>query len=83
MKAKNDLSVIEVKIPKKYHKQLKEMAKIEGKSIRAVVLESIEDRLCCGNYPNKETIKAIKSIESGKGLVEAKNAEDLFNKLGI
>ena len=83
MKAKNDLAVIEVKIPKKYHKKLKELAQTEGKSIRAVVLESIEDRLCCGNYPNKETIKVIKDIEKGKSLIEAKDAEDLFNKLGV
>jgi antitoxin component of RelBE/YafQ-DinJ toxin-antitoxin module len=32
---------------------------------------------------NKETRKAIEDAEKGKGLTKAKNAADLFKKLGI
>lgn len=35
------------------------------------------------NLPNKETKKAIDEARKGKGVVTSKNADDLFNKLGI
>jgi len=35
------------------------------------------------NVTNAETLKTIENIEKGKGLVEAKDAQDLFRKLGI
>ena len=33
--------------------------------------------------PNKATARAIKEARAGKGIVVCKNAEDMFNKLGI
>jgi hypothetical protein len=35
------------------------------------------------DLPNKETLEALANIEAGKDLVKAKDAEDLFKKLGI
>ncbi|MDI9819854.1 MULTISPECIES: type II toxin-antitoxin system RelB/DinJ family antitoxin [unclassified Legionella] len=35
------------------------------------------------NLPNKKTAKAIDEARKGKGVVACKNADDLFNKLGI
>ena len=45
-------------------------------------------RICNGlpfrvNIPNEETIKAIGEVEQGKDLIECKDEQDLFNKLGI
>lgn len=33
--------------------------------------------------PNKKTIQALKDAEKGENLIECKDAEDMFNKLGI
>lgn len=33
--------------------------------------------------PNKKTARAIEEARKGKGVVECKDADDLFNKLGI
>ncbi|MEI6708863.1 MAG: type II toxin-antitoxin system RelB/DinJ family antitoxin [Methylococcales bacterium] len=35
------------------------------------------------NKPNAETLQAFKDSEQGYDLVECKDADDLFNKLGI
>lgn len=35
------------------------------------------------NKPNAETLQAFKDSEQGVNLVECKDADDLFNKLGI
>lgn len=35
------------------------------------------------HLPNKETRKAIADIEKDKNLIEAKDLDDLFKKLGI
>ncbi|MFZ2450341.1 MAG: type II toxin-antitoxin system RelB/DinJ family antitoxin [Methylovulum miyakonense] len=35
------------------------------------------------NKPNAETLKAFEESERGIGLIECKDADDLFNKLGI
>ncbi len=35
------------------------------------------------HVPNKETQKVLKQMKTGKGLIRAQNAEDLFEKLGI
>ncbi len=35
------------------------------------------------NKPNAETLQAFKDSEQGNDLVECKDADDLFNKLGI
>ena len=33
--------------------------------------------------PNAETLKTFRDSEAGKGLVESKDADDMFRKLGI
>ena len=81
MKTKNDLSRITIDIPKKNHKKLKTMAVFLGKSMRQLVIESIERYLL--KQPNRKTLKAIKAVEKNKGLVNVKDTEDLFRKLDM
>jgi DNA-damage-inducible protein J len=33
--------------------------------------------------PNEETLKTFRESEAGKGLVECKDADDMFRKLGV
>ncbi|MBU4269992.1 hypothetical protein KJ644_02120 [Candidatus Dependentiae bacterium] len=80
---KRELSRITIDIPRESHKKLKTLAAIQGKSMREIVLESIEKNLLNPKIPNKKTLQAIKHVEEKKGLVKAKNAKDLFKKLGI
>ena len=51
--------------------------------MREIVTESIEEHSCSSKVPNKKTFKAIADIEAGKDLITAKDAKDLFEKLGI
>ena len=83
MSVRTDVSRMTIDIPKKSHKQLKALSAILGKSMREMVIESIEDYLHSVKLPNKETLKAIDGAEKGTDLVKAKNLEDLFKKLGI
>ena len=83
MSVRTDVSRMTIDIPKKSHKQLKALSAILGKSMREMVIESIEDYLHSVKLPNKETLKAIDAVENGTDLVKAKNLEDLFKKLGI
>lgn len=83
MKIKNELSRITVDIPKIDHKKLKAMAALMSKSMRELVVASIEEYLSSAKHPNKKTLKAIEDAEKGKGLRESKDAKDLFKKLGI
>jgi len=86
---RNEMSRITIDIPIADHKRLKAIAAVLGKSMRDIVIDSIEEHLLKvkipskGKVPNKKTLKAITNIEEGKNLIEAKDAEDLFNKLGI
>lgn len=83
MNVRGSLSRITIDIPRESHKKLKAMAAVLGKSMRAIVIESINDCLYSTNSPNKKTLKSIENVEKRKGLVKAKNAKDLFKKLGI
>ena len=83
MSAKGHISRMTLDIPEEDHKRLKAMAAILGKSMREIVANWIHEHLYSANMPNKETLKAIESIEKGRDLIEADNAEDLFRKLGI
>lgn len=83
MSVRTDVSRMTIDIPKKSHKQLKALSAILGKSMREMVIESIEDYLHSVRLPNKETLKAIDAVENGTDLVKTKNLEDLFKKLGI
>ena len=83
MSMKSEVSRITIDIPKASHKRLKAMAAILGKSMRELVVESIEEHLEKTQLPNKQTLKAIEKVEKRTGLVKAKNAKELFEKLGI
>lgn len=83
MSTKTEVSRITIDIPRTAHRKLKAMAAVLGKSMRELVVESIEARLENPQLPNQETLKTMQKIESKVGLVKAKNAKDLFKKLGI
>lgn len=79
-------------MPKIDHKKLKAIAAVTGKSMREMVLEFIdhglahyqEQKECLYNHtPNKDTIQAIKNSKKKENLIKAKNAKDLFKKLGL
>ena len=48
--------------------------------MREIVADWIHGNLYSENTPNAETLKAI---ERGKDLIESKDAQDLFRRLGI
>lgn len=79
----SNLFRITIDIPNEDHKRLKALAAVLGKSMREIVSEWIHGNLYSENTPNAETMKAIDSVEKGNGLIEAKDAQDLFRKLGI
>lgn len=83
MNNNSNISRITIDIPRESHKKLKTMAAILGKSMREIVVESIEKRLKESHRPNKKTRTAIKNAERGKGLVRAKNVDDFFKKIGL
>lgn len=79
----SNLFRITIDIPDEDHKRLKALAAVLGKSMREIVSDWIHGNLYSENTPNAETMKAIDSVEKGNGLIEAKDAQDLFRKLGI
>ena len=83
MNTKNNISRMTIDLPQKHHKQLKAISALLGKSMREIVIESIENYLEHVTLPNKKTRSAISDVEDGKDLVKAKNIQDLFKKLGI
>jgi len=56
--------------------------KLEGISMREYVSDLITQNVY-KKIPNSETRKAISAVEEKKDLVEAENAQDLFDKLDI
>jgi hypothetical protein len=82
MTAKGHLSRMTLDLPEEDHKRLKALAAIL-KSMREIVSNWIHQHLYSANLPNKKTLQAIESVEKGKDLIEAKDADDLFRKLGI
>ena len=83
MTSKSSLFRMTVDIPAEDHKRLKALAAVLGKSMREIVSDWIHGNLYSKNAPNATTLKAIDSIEKGKDLIEAKDAQDMFKKLGI
>jgi len=79
----SDLFRMTIDIPAEDHKRLKALAAVLGKSMREIISDWIHGNLYSENTPNAATMKAIDSVEKGKDLVEAKDAQDLFRKLGI
>jgi hypothetical protein len=83
MSAKSNLFRMTIDLPVEDHKRLKALAAVLGKSMREIVSDWIHGNLYSGNVPNAETLKAIENIENGKDLIESKDAEELFRRLGI
>ncbi len=83
MTSKNDLFRMTIDIPVEDHKRLKALSAISGKSMREIVSEWIHVYLYSEKVPNAKTLKAIEKVEKGKGLIEAKDVQDMFRKLGI
>ncbi len=83
MSAKSNLSRMTIDLPIEDHKRLKALAAVLGKSMREIVADWIHGNLYSENVPNAETLRAIENIEKGKDLIESKDAEDLFRRLGI
>lgn len=73
-------------IPKETHRKLKSRAALLGKSMRELILESLEATEECLNsdhIPNKKTVQAIKDTQNKKGLIREKRAEAISKKLDI
>lgn len=83
MSARGDLFRMTIDIPAKDHKRLKALAALLNKSMREIVSEWIHGNLYSKNVPNAKTLEAMEKIERRKDLIEAKDAKDLFRKLGI
>lgn len=83
MSTRSNLFRMTIDIPAEDHKRLKALAAVSGTSMRELVADWIHVNLYSKNTPNAETLKAIDSIEKGKDLIEAKDAQDLFKQLGI
>jgi hypothetical protein len=83
MSSKHELFRMTIDIPIEDHKRLKALSALSGKSMREIVSEWIHVYLYSENVPNAKTLKAIESVEKGKGLIEAKDAQEMFRKLGI
>ena len=83
MSTKAGISRMTIDISAEDHRRLKALAAVLGKSMREIVAHWIHGNLYSKNTPNAKTLKAIESIEKGKDLIEAKDEEDLFRKLGI
>lgn len=70
MNIKNDLSRMTIDIPKQDHMKLKAMAAVLGKSMKEIVIESLE--LFSANLPNNKMLEAISNIrEDQNSTIEA------------
>lgn len=83
MSTRNTMSRMTIDIPAEDHRRLKALAAVLDKSMRELVADWIHGNLYADNTPNAKTLKAIESFEKGKGIVQAKDAKDLFKKLDI
>ncbi len=85
MNRKDEFSRIIIELPKEQHRKIKSRAAFLGKTIREMVLESLEATDACAyskHKPNAQTKKSLKNIEEGKNLTEI-SLEDLAKKLGL
>lgn len=83
MSVRGHLARMTIDLPAEDHKRLKALAAVLGKSMREIVSDWIHGNLYSENVPNAETLKAIENIEKRKDLIESKDAEELFRRLGI
>jgi predicted transcriptional regulator len=72
-----------IDIPVEDHRRLKALAAVMGKSMREIISDWIHGNLYSENVPNAETLKVMSDIEKGKNLIESKDIQDMFRKLGI
>ena len=80
---KTNSTRISIDIPKAMHKKLKDTATFLGKSMREIIIESIEGYIVKSKSLNKKILKLIEETEKGIGLIKCKDTNDLFKKLGI
>ncbi len=87
---KTNLTRMTIEISTTLHKKFKKLAIEEGRSMREIMVDYINERTSQGieecpysHIPNEQTIKAIKEAEAGRGLHRAKNAKDLLKQCGI
>lgn len=84
MKSNREQSKITFTLPKKQHLHLKSRAAQLGKSLREIILDSLqmsEDCIDSNHVPNKETLKAIHNTEKGIETKIAKNFADILKKM--
>jgi len=65
--SRNEFSRIIVEMPKEQHRRLKSRAAMLGKSMKDIILESLEATEEClqsDHYPNKTTLKAVEDAKS-------------------
>lgn len=82
MSAKNEFARLTIDIPKEEHRKLKAQAALLGKSMRDMILESLEIAQECfasSHIPNEETRQAIEDPD----VIETGNLDDLLKKLDI
>ena len=83
---RNEISRIIIEMPKEQHKRLKMRAAMLGKSMKDIILESLEATEECLNsdhYPNKTTLKTIESAKKGKNIFEVQDLKAFKKKLGL
>jgi len=51
--------------------------------MKKLAISLVEKRFCRAKKLNKTTRRILADIKKGKGLVRAKNMQELFRKLGI
>lgn len=77
MRTNSETSRVTVDFPKETHRMLKAKAALVGKSMREIIVESVENNLCEHSHtPNKETVKAISDAKKGKGLTHYESLEE-------
>lgn len=81
--ASKNFTKLSIEIPIKEHRKLKILADASGSSLKEFVLNALEYVLYPKRKPNKETLKAIETIEKGEGLIPCDDIEDFWKKIGI
>ncbi len=85
MNRKEETSRIIIEIPKEQHRKLKSRAALLGKTMREMVLESLEATDACASsdhIPNAQTKKALNNIKNKKDVTEI-SLDEFAKKLGL
>lgn len=83
MSTKDHHSRLTIDLPDEDHKRLKALAAVLGVTMREIIANLIHEHLYSTNSPNRETLEAIASVEKSENLIESKDIDDMFRKLGI